>query len=296
MNDDDEFVWGLPDSKIIEPYQLELNENRTQIMKHRRLTLVKLLVKTQGMDESEAAKMIDDNVSPIVWTKDDPNVIVRELKASSIPSELFDNENLTMQEVREALGFSRNQFGEFNSQSGDTSATEAQIVKQAAEIRIDERRDMLADTIVDIVERMHGIIFDNWSAEQVIDVVGPGGIPVWVQFRGELLRTGRYTIKVDPDSSVPETRALREQRAIELYGILKTNPLVDPFKLTQYIVSELKGVHFDDMMRMLPQAEGGAPQGAIGPADFAQQSGNSFAQLGRPGGEQRVLPPPQARG
>lgn len=292
FNEDDEAMWGVPDSKILEPYQLELNEIRTQIMKHRRLTLVKVLVQEKKMDVEEAEKLVSEDVGAVAFVKGDPNTTVKIIQQSTIPQELFKAAEEVMSDVRETMAFSRNQMGEFNSGRGDTTATEATIVRLATEIRVDERRDSLADTTVDIIERMHAVIFDNWGAEEVIDVLGPGGIPIWVQFRGDLLKTGRYNINVDPDSTVPETRALREQRAIQLYTILKENPLIDPMKLTQYLLKELKGVQFDDMMKMLPAPEGGIPNRPVTPGDFANLIGQSVSQVSRPGGSKpRVSPP-----
>lgn len=299
FNDDGEVFWGVSDSKILEPYQREINETRTLIMKHRRLTLVKILVKEGSMDTEQAERLVSEDVGAVAWVKGSSiSDAVSVMQQSTIPQELFLNAEATMQDVRETLGFSRNQFGEFNSRSGDTSATEASIVKQATEIRVDERRDMLADTLTEIIGQMHGILFDQWQPITAIDVLGPGGAKIWVNFSSELMRQGRYDVRIDPDANIPETRQLREQRAVQLYQLLKTNPLVDPVKLTQYLMHELKGVQFDDMMKMLPPAEGGTPERPINPEDFAQMIGNSLGQVGRPGGMQqpRVAAPGQTTG
>lgn len=296
FNDDDEAFWGLPDSKILEPLQLEINEIKTQIMRHRRMALVKLLVKKKGIRKEEAEKMVSEDVSVVVWLEGQGNIqnIVKEFN-TGIPPELFVAADTLMQDVREQIGFSRNQFGEFNSRSGDTTATEANIVKQATEIRIDERRDEVADRVVDIVDMMHPIMFDNWGDEQLVDVVGPGGIPVWVRVRGQLLKRSRFAVKVDPDSSIPETKGLREQRAIQLFQFLRENPLIDPMKLTIYLMTELKGPQFDDMMQMLPQA-GGQPDRPIELNDFAGMMASSVAQLQQTPRSQpkQIQPPTQA--
>jgi len=43
FNEDDEVFWGIPDSRHLDPLQREMNELRTQQMKHRRVAVVKLL-------------------------------------------------------------------------------------------------------------------------------------------------------------------------------------------------------------------------------------------------------------
>jgi hypothetical protein len=148
---------------------------------------------------------------------------------------------------------------------------------------------MMADMITDIVQDMHGLLFDNWGQEQIVDVVGPGGVPIWIQFRPELLRTGRYRVKVDPDSSLPQTKELRELKAMRLYELLKTNPLIDPFKLTQYLLHELHGVQFDDMMRMLPPVGPEQAGGVIQPQQFGGLIQQSLGQVAN-GNAQLTLP------
>jgi hypothetical protein len=280
FNDDDEDFWGVPDSQIIEPYQLELNEIRTQIMKHRRISLIKILVRTNGMDPEEAEKLVSEDVGAVAWIKGQGSIdnIVKVLQQSIIPRELFLAADAVMQDTRETLGLGRNQFGEFNSRSGDTTATEASIVNQAMDIRVDEKRDAVADYTVRLVETMHGLLFDHWGTNEVVDVVGPGGLTVWVRLRPELLKAGRYTIRIDPDSSLPETKDRREQRALLLFRELKANPLIDPIKLTQYLLHELQGPQFDDMMRMMPPPQGYGGE-AVEPEQFAGMMSNGFQQV-----------------
>jgi len=178
------------------------------------------------------------------------------MQIADIPPGLLVADRSTMQDVREALGFGVNQMGEYKAGSSDTTATEAMIVKMATEIRVDERRDMVADLLSDVINDMHRIIFDHWAQEQVIDVVGPAGIPIWVQFSGESISAERYNVKVDPDSALPETRGIREQRAMLVYDRFKMNPLIDPIKLTVHLLHEMHGVQFDDMLRGLPPGLG----------------------------------------
>ena len=294
-NDDDEVFWGIPDSKILEPYQLEINEIKTQIMKHRRLTLVKILVKQGGMDPDEAAKLVSEDVAAVAFVKGNVANDVKLITGSTIPQELFFAAEAVLRDVRETLGFSRNEAGEFNSRTADTTATEVNAVRQAVGIRVDERRDMMADMLVEIVESIHAIIFDLWNEEQVIDVIGPGGVPIWVRFKGTELRTGHFVVNIDPDSGIPETRERREQRALTLYQVLQTNPLIDPIRLTQYLLSEFKGTSFDDMMRIIPQAPlpgGQTPQNALSPPQFGNFLGESFKLAGERGLQQPALPSP----
>jgi hypothetical protein len=286
FNPDDEVFWGVPDSIILEPHQLEINEIRTLQMKHRRMSLVKLLAQKNSISESEAAKLVSQDVTPVIWTEDSPESAVKVLTVSDIPAGLIQAQEIVQQDVRDTMGFSRNQSGEFSgakSHAGPT-ATEAAIVQQASEIRVDERRDEVADLLVDMVGMMNTVIFQHWTSEQVIDVIGPHGIPLWVKFRPDMLRRGVYEIKVDPDNSIPRTRELRMQTALALYERLKTNPIIDPVQLTQYLLHELQGTQFDGMMRQLPGGAGLSPQNPLSVDQFAGVLGQNQQALPAPGG------------
>lgn len=269
FNDDDERAWGLPDSQILEPQQREINEIRTITMYHRRLSTIKMLVRRGAILPEEAEKMLNSDIAALVWTEEDPDQAVKIIQAADIPDALLKSEISVINDVRESMGFSRNEFGEFQGGRESPTATETQIVKQASDIRVDERRDMMADLLVEIVEDVNSIIFNNWNEEQVVDVAGPAGVPIWVKFRPSMLRRGKYEIKVDPDSSVPETKEVRERKAMIVYEQFKQNPLIDPMKLTQYLLHNMHGVAFDDMMRGIPEGAG-SQQNPATPEQFGQ--------------------------
>lgn len=274
FNPDDEICWGVPDSVILEPQQLELNEIRTLTMKHRRLAIIKLLYKDKTLDTAELDKILDGNVLAAVRVNGElSDVDFRQI--AEIPRDLFLASREVMEDVRENMGFSRNQFGNYAEGSADRTATESRIIEVASEIRVDERRDAIADLIVDLFEDIHVDIFDRWTDEIVEQVVGPEGVPYWVAFKPSMLKAAQYELQVDPDSAVPETKEVRMQKALVTYERLKMNPLIDPTLLTQYLLHALHGVQFDNMMRSLQQlassgAAGGSPENPIDAQQFMQ--------------------------
>lgn len=275
FNLDDEVFWGVPDSQILEPQQREINEIRTQIMKHRRAAVVKLLVMESGMDPVEAEKMFDETGPGVLWTKESPDLIAKAMNMADIPQSLLTAEEQIYQDVRENLGFSRNEAGEFVQGSRKPSAAEVHVVRRAADIRVDERRDIMADMLVNIIRDMHQVIFDNWNGDNIVDVAGPNGAPIWVRFKPEMLNSGRYEVSVDPDAAVPETRDVRRQKATEAYTLLKDNPLIRPDGLTRYFLNELGDVAFDDLLQA-PVAGPGSREKPIEVNDLE----SLFAQAG----------------
>lgn len=283
FNPDEQVFWGVPDGQILEPQQLELNEIRTQTMKHRRIALAKILFKKNTIDESEIAKLMSEDVAAAIEVNGNPDTDIKNFQLGQLPVDLVIAGNQADQDVREMMGLSRNQTGEFQSRRGDTSATEAAAVQQATEIRVDERRDIIADMMVDVVNEMHSLIFEHWTEEQVVDIIGPGGAPIWVKIDPSMLRSSQYIVSVDPDSSAPKTRDVREAKAMGVYQLLQTNPLIDPMKLTQYLLTELEGVEMDELMRILPTPPGAGGGGVLDVGQFAGQLQGSLAQLGAGG-------------
>ncbi len=262
FNQDDERPYGVADSKILEPIQLEINETKTLTMKHRRLALIKIFVKSGMLKPEAAQRMVSSDVAAVVETEGDPMTDLRMAEVAPIPQDLLLHEQSLMNDVREVTGFGRNQFGEFSQGSARHTAFEANVVQMASEIRIDERRDMLADMLVNVINHIHNIIFKHWTQEQVIDIIGPMGVPMWVKFTGQMLKAGAYEVKVDPDTSLPQTKQLREQRATEFFKLASQYPTFDPYKLSSLLLHEHYGVQYDDLLQGAPMA------GLMGPVDM----------------------------
>lgn len=283
FNEDDEVFWGVPDSQILDPQQRELNEIRTLQAKHRRLSIVKLFMEDNSIAPEEIDKMTNEDVLAVVKAKNingiKPMVLAQE------PDSLRYAGREVMDDVRENLGFSRNQSGNYGEGSGGgasrASATEASIVQAASEIRVDERRDMCADLITNVFTDINTMIFSAWGQEQVVSILGPNGLPIWVAFKPQALKGVEYLMDIDPDSAAPQTHAVRSQSAIQTYSLFKDNPLIDPAKLTKNTLRELHGVEFDDMMRDLGVMRDGAGGNPSQPLSMEQYLSNA-TQNGAP--------------
>lgn len=286
FNEDDEYCWGVPDSMLLEPYQLEINEIRTQKMKHRRMAIVKLLYEMGAIKDEDVEKLLSEDVVAGVQVEDIDKI--KPLQVANVPIDLYNEENGIMANVRETMGMSRNEFGEYNSRSGDTTATEAMIVRMATELRVDERRDILADVLLDSVKGLHHIIFNHWDLTDVVEIMGPGSRPIFVEFQGKALEA-EYNIDIDPDQAVPMTKQLRAQNAKELYQTFAQDPYFDPFSLRRFLLNELGSPQLEHMLRSMDMGQAGlTPDNPIGIQDLGRVLGNARdAALARPGGGQQ---------
>ena len=248
FNEDGEYYWGPSDVQIIEPQQLEINETRTQAMLHRRIALVKFLVESGAIDDTEITKMMSEEVGPLVKVKGDPHKVVAMLQPH-IPADLTQWTEVIRSDVRELLGQGKQQLGE--APPGRRTATEMRDVQAAHDIRMDERRDIVADALTKLLRKINQIVFANWSAEKVIPVVGIDGARYWVKYRGAENRA-EYTLKVDVESMTPRTKMMKKREIVELIQALGKNPRANIDYLMKLLIREYSWI---DAMKVFPEAQ-----------------------------------------
>ena len=264
MNDDTEYFWGPSDARILEPQQLEVNEARTQAMKHRRISLIKFIIQRTGMKPEEVDKMLSEEVGPAVFSEDDPSKVVTMLQPH-VPPDLVSWVEVIRGDVRELMGMGRNQMGE-SEKSSRRSATESQIVQMASELRMDERRDIVADALVKVMRKVNQICFTFWTAEKVIQVVGYDGAKYWVKFSPSAVK-GEYDLQVDVESMTPSTKAMRRRDLVQLITGLGKNPNVNIDYLLRALLREYPWI---DAMKVLPESPD-TMQGPMSQEDFIKK-------------------------
>lgn len=287
FNEDPEFFWPIPDVVNLVPQQAELNDTRTQASMHRKIALVKFLYKEGAVSQTELDKFLSGVVGPAVGIKgDDPlGASIMEM-TPHIPPELYKEEVQILSAMQESLGFSPNQIGQFSPRH-NTSAREAGIVEGGFEERIDERKDIMGDLLVNIVRKWNQYIFSFWSKEKVIKIVSPRGEPFWVEYTGDQLR-GEYLLSVDPESGVPVNRVTKYQMAKEAFGMFNGDPMIDQMKLRQMMLG-LFGTVDPEFEQLLANPQLAMP--GIGGPQEAGMLRQPMPMLTGPGGQGAKTPP-----
>jgi hypothetical protein len=93
-----------------------------------------------------------------------------------------------------------------------------------------------------------------------------------------MLAEGRYLVKVDPDTSLPRTKDVREAKADKFYDRAKMNPMINPMELTRFWLNEQYGVDADTVM--LNPAMNTSQGNPMSPGEAVQHLG----QLPKPNG------------
>lgn len=217
FNPDPDFIYGIPDARLIEPQLLELNEIRTQAMHHRRIDIVKFMYSAGAIDDTELQKLTSEKVMAGVKVNVEGDigqkVINFNANVSGILQDLAGSGEIARGDTREMVGFSRIAQGEFQGKT-HVSAAETKAVFQSLNIRLDERRDDMADLLTRIVRKFNQIIFKHWTRERVSQIVGPDGAKWWVKYTGKQI-ADEYDTLVSPEEGPTLDSSTKFQQARE---------------------------------------------------------------------------------
>ena len=280
FNEDPDYFWWTPDARLIEVQQAEINDIRTMARKHRRVGLLKMIV-DKNVGKDELAKLLDGDVKAVARLDVGPQGDIRKQVAflqSHVPPDLISYAREVREDVREIVGFSRNQMGSFEESSGRRTAHEAEIVRAASAIRIDERRDIMADHLESVVRGMNQIIFKNWGAERIVDIVGEDGARYWIRFTGEDIK-GEFHYGINPEEVLPQNGATRKNDAMQFIELAKSVPGIN----MKYVIQQYAR-QFDwlDPKMLMPQNDGAgrSPEKAMLFSDFAGKVGQGQSKFG----------------
>ena len=262
FNPDPDYIYGVPDARIIEPQLLELNEIRTQAMKHRRVDIAKFLYKDGAIDQEELEKLTGERVMAGVKINTDATdiknaVITFSANVSGILQDLAASGEIVRGDVREMVGFSRIAQGEFQGKT-HISAEETKRVFQSLNIRLDERRDMIADMLEQVVRRFNQMIFTYWNQERVTQIVGPDGAQWWLKYTGSQI-ADEYNISIAPEEGTSMDSGTKFElglRAAEVWakmnaGAVKSGAPV-PAEIQRLVFNQFQGSGLD-IDRLLAQ-------------------------------------------
>jgi hypothetical protein len=268
FNPDGEDFWGVADVEQIRKQQNELNENRTHELESKRLANVKGIIDTNVIPPDEANKLQSGKPGPLIMANGPPGPAFAEFQGSRIPSDLFRVDEIIDKDIRETIGFGRNQQGEYSARN--TTATEANIVQAGNELRADERRDQVADLIVEVFQdKVHPMIFAYWTQERVIEVTAMGG---WVKYTGAQIK-GDYSLKCVADSSLPLTKAQEQQMAIQAFQLFRGDMRVKQRELYLTVARSFQDLFPDPEQILLSDEEVQQMQQMQAQAQSQQEAG-----------------------
>lgn len=277
FNPDPELFWGIPDIKQIEQQQLELNEIKTQERRHRAIALIKFLYRKGALTKDQLDLFLSGEVGPAIAVDDENLATAIQVFQSHVSPEFGMLEKRIDENIRQILGASANQMGDFSPYHGKTAA-ESMVVSQANELRTNERKDILGDALANIVRKWNQLIFKFWTDTKVAEICGPKGQQYWVEYTGEQL-TGEYFLSLDPESGMPMSRAQRAQMTEGLFKTFGGDQMIDQIKLRMMVLREFEQINPEASSLLLQ-----GPQGMAQDMAAQRQPMPAFGGSGGQGG------------
>ena len=279
FNRDPEHFWGIADVEQIVRQQLEYNSVRTTINKHVRLSVLKFLVGRGLLKKEELDKFLSEDVGPAIEVNSDsPGSAIVQL-APHVPPDLYNHLRQIDQDFSDTLGFNENTGGSF-AQGTPPTALEVSTANMGVTLRSDERRDMMADMLVNVLRKWNQFIFKFWKGEKVIKIAGPMGGAQWVSFTGSDI-VGEYAINIEAESGQPITRDIRSKQASALWGMFRNDPMVDQMQLRRIILSQFEWIDPSWGM-ILPPDQAMLQAAQMQPLGLNPASGSSYTPSGPP--------------
>jgi hypothetical protein len=102
-----------------------------------------------------------------------------------------------------------------------------------------------------MMRKINQIIFERWTTDKVVQVVGVDAARYWVSYKGAENR-GEYSLRVDVESMTPKTKMMKKREIVELIQALSKNPRANIDYLMQMLLREYEWV---DAMKVFPQAQ-----------------------------------------
>ena len=239
--------WVTSDAAYLISSQLELSDIALQNQKHRRSRVLKFLIE-EGMfsDDTNEESFLSADVGMVakVRKSTDGQPIANRIVPFNPQADqgaMLETESVR-RDARELVGLSSNQMGEFN-QSSRRSATEASIVSQASNIRMDRRQAKIAYLYGDLFRIINPICWEFWTSPQPLAVLGQNGEQQWVTVTGQDIK-GSYAYEVGFSMNQPLSLQQRKMNALQLYQLLRQDPMADPREAIQFLVGAFNDPEF----------------------------------------------------
>ena len=160
--------WTTPQAYYLGQLQADMYDIAVQSTKTRRLSVLKFMANKKEISQDEVDKFISGDVGAVGFHKGNRNAkdVITPVNTVNNYNYMVDS-NAVRSDAREAIGYSRNQTGEFDSSSRRTAREVSQVAAgsdKRERRRIDNVRQMYGDTI----KGYNNFVFTFWTKPRSI--------------------------------------------------------------------------------------------------------------------------------
>lgn len=270
MNKHPRTFWSTPPAYYLGQIQKTQFDISLQAEKQRRIGVLKFLFRKGAISKENLDKLLSSDVGGAIGveTQFPLNEIIAPLQTGN-SYDSIQNSEYNRRDAREAIGFSRNQMGEFDASTRRT-AKEASFVAQGADLRKSKKQWLVSDLYIDIIDKVNSLCFEYWKTPREILTD-----ETWQLKTGTELK-GSYSYDVSLSTKRSISRAERKVEALMLMMQFAQIPGMDMQSLFSYVTKAANDPSFSALLGSFssspPPASGaGAGQTAPSPNRQSQQ-------------------------
>lgn len=252
--------WTTPLAYYLGQMQETQFDISKQQEKQRRISILKFLVRKGIMTEEQLTRIMSGDVGAYEEVEAGTGLSMNDLVATMPTGQLMDFAMMSeanRRDARDAIGFSRNQMGEYDASSRRT-AREATFVYQGAALRTDKRSQMVSDVYVETIDLCNKLIFNFWNTPR--DVLVENG---WMQVTGGMLKSD-YAYDLSLSTKRNLSRAERKIEAFQVLMQLAQFPGVNLGMLYKYLLDAANDPSFERLLPAPGSNQGGrSPSGGL---------------------------------
>lgn len=232
----------LPFPQSYEKQQTELNKNRTLIAELAKRLRRVVLGQRGAFTEADQKRLEsgDIGLTEFFFVDGSLSEAVGQVQLGVFPQELLLYDNLIKTDIRETMGLSQMDRGQrINVQS----ATEAGNVQMGSDVQSSRPEEKFEDFWADVLRRFHQSLRYQPIGDILVPIVGMadaaalGAEGDFINVNAENIQ-GEFDINIRQGSTLPEDHNQLFAKSIQLYSLLKDNPVADQIELVRVAIEE----------------------------------------------------------
>jgi hypothetical protein len=254
------YFWSTPLAYYLGQHQKDQFDLSLQAAKQRRINILKFLMMGEALSDDEKAKITSGDVGAVAQIKATSGKKLTDVfmpfpKGTNI--DLLAESEAIRRNSREAIGFSRNQAGEFDTSSRRT-AFETAVVREGSQTRGTKKEDATKRLYTETIRKVILTLAAYWRRPRDV-LIGQN----WIKFNGDKL-IGRYSYGADLVNRSPMSPAQRKMEMFQMMGYLSQFPNINLQTAMQLVMDSINDPAFEGFFMMpqqtaLPSSSGMAP-------------------------------------
>jgi len=255
--------WAPPLAYFLGQHQADQFDLHLQIGKQRRINVTKFLMLEDSMSPEEEQKLLSGDVGAIAKVKKNVrnlDQVFKEFPKADNVSLLQESE-IIRKNARDAIGFSRNQMGEYDASSRRT-ASEAMYVAQGAASRFTSKEDVVRFLYREVGRKALMLVQAFWTSPRNILVDQE-----WYSFVGSKIE-GEFAFKTSLHTRSSLSKPQRMMQAMQMTMFFAQFPNVNMEAIQKHILAAVNDPSFEGFFT--PPQGMNIPQGASAAGGLGQ--------------------------